>query len=367
VAGVLATIVALILYVTLTPFDFSFTSGNAVRHLIHAWPNRLGWAFARDAAINVGLFIPLGVAACVTYARYWRRGTAVAATLAHGAILSFGIEVLQYYEVARYSSLSDLVFNSMGTLIGAWLGLIYQRRIEGIARTAWKRGAPAGVLLAACWLTSQFYPFVPILRSGQFSRGWARLISAPISWVEVAGSAAGWFVFALALRAIWGKLPWAWFALCVLAVPARMVIWDRALTQSELAGAFLALALWLILSESYRPGVGWVLMVAAVVLRELAPFDFGGAEHSFSWIPFGASMAAEHASGVAVLGRKAFEYGSLVWMLQAGKFRPMVAGVLVAIGLFGMEMMQTRMPGRLPEITDALIALLMGLVLKLLA
>jgi hypothetical protein len=192
-------------------------------------------------------------------------------------------------------------------------------------------------------------------------------MSSPISWIEVVAGAAGWFVFALAVRAIWGKLPWAWLALCMLAFPVRLVIWDRGLTLSDVAGAVLGFALLGVLSDSFRPGVGWVLMIAAVVLRELAPFRFGGAEQSFSWIPFGASMAAEHASGVAVLARKAFEYGSLVWMLQAGKFRPMIAGVLVAIGVFGMEMMQTHMAGRYPEITDAVIALLMGLILRQLA
>jgi hypothetical protein len=54
-------------------------------------------------------------------------------------------------------------------------------------------------------------------------------------------------------------------------------------------------------------------------------------------------------------------------MLHAGKFRHMTAGVLVAIGLFGMEMMQTRMAGRYPEITDSVLALLMALILRLLA
>ena len=68
-----------------------------------------------------------------------------------------------------------------------------------------------------------------------------------------------------------------------------------------------------------------------------------------------------------MLARKAFEYGALVWLLHAGKFRHAIAGVLVAIGLFGMEMMQTRMAGRQPEITDAVVALLMALILRLLA
>ena len=368
-AGLLATIVALILYVTLTPFDFNLAGApdTALSHLLHSWPQRITWSFARDAVLNVALFLPLGVAGCVTYAHHWNRRTAVAFTVTHGFVLSLGIELLQYYEPQRYSTLSDLLFNTLGALGGAWLGLASRRRIDAIASAAERRGAPAGVLLAACWMASQLYPFVPIVRTARFSRGWTQLMTTPFSWVEIVAGAAGWFVFGLALRAIWGKLPWAWLALCMFAVPLRLVIWDRALNRSDLAAALVALALWCAIGDSMKPGAGWILMVAAIGLRELAPFDFSAPAQAFSWRPFAASMSAEHAAGVPVLARKAFEYGSLVWMLHAGKFRHMTAGVLVAIGLFGMEMMQTRMAGRYPEITDSVLALLMALILRLLA
>jgi VanZ family protein len=367
VAGLLATIVALILYVTLSPFDFSFggAPGSALTHLLHSWPHRTGWAFARDAVLNVALFLPLGVAGCVTYAHHWNRRTAVVFAVTHGFVLSLGIELLQHYEAVRDSTISDLLFNTLGALFGAWLGLVYQRRIDAVASAADRRGAPAGLLLAACWMTAQLYPFLPIVRRARLSLAWAHLTSAPISWLDVATGTAGWFVFALALRAVWGKLPWAWLALSMLVVPLRMVILDRTAGTGDVVSALIALALWCLLSDSVKPGTGWVLMVAAVVLRELAPFDFSAAAHAFSWWPFSASMSAEHA-GIPMLARKAFEYGALVWMLQAGKFRHLTAGVLVAIGLFGMEMMQTRMPGKHPEITDSVIALVMALILRLL-
>ena len=365
-AGLLATIVALILYVTLSPFDFHFAGapGSALQHLLHSWPRRTSWAFARDAVLNIALFLPLGVAACVTYARHWSRRTAVVLAVTHGFVLSLCIELLQHYEAARDSTISDLLFNTVGALCGAWLGLLYQRRIDAVASAASRRGAPAGILLAACWITAQLYPFLPIVRRDRLSLAWAHLASSPISWLDVATGAAGWFVFGLALRAVWGKLPWAWLALSMLAVPLRLVIFDRSAGRSDVAAAVIALGLWCVLSDSVKPGTGWVLMIAAVLLRELAPFDFTTPVHAFSWRPFGASMAAEHA-GVPVLARKAFEYGALVWMLHAGKFRHATAGVLVAIGLFGMEMMQTHMHGRYPEITDSVVALIMALILRL--
>src|SRR5205085_1885423 len=158
-----------------------------------------------------------------------------------------------------------------------------------------------------------------------------------------------WFVFGLALRAIWNKLPWAWLALAMLMVPLRLAVWDRTVTTNDLAAAALGLLLWCVIPDGMRLGAGWLLMFAAVTLREFAPFHFTAQGHPFSWHPFAATMAQENAPGLTVILRKGFEYGSLVWMMHAGKYRYRTAAVVVAIGLFVTELLQTRLPGRQPE------------------
>jgi VanZ family protein len=57
-----------------------------------------------------------------------------------------------------------------------------------------------------------------------------------------------------------------------------------------------------------------------------------------------------------VLLRKAFEYGTLVWLLRASGLRYWSAGVWVGGGLLLLEMAQRYMPNRQPEITDAVLA-----------
>jgi len=365
VAALLAIVVALILYVTLSPFEFHFAHRHVsvFVHLLHSWPARIDRSVIRDTILNIALFIPLGLTGYLTFARHWSRSTALTFAVAHGFLLSLCIEVLQYYDSTRFSSLADCAFNTLGAFCGALVAVVFQRRLEAVASAAERRGAGAGILLASLWMAAQLYPLLPQFKLAQLSANWGRFSATQISWVEVVAGAAGWFVFALALRTIWGKLPWAWLALCTLVVPLRLVIWDRVTNKSELAAAVLGLILWVALPDSMRAGAAWLMMPVAIAMHELAPFHLGPA-HAFSWKPFGATMAAENALGVAIILRKAFEYGAMVWLLHAGKMRYRTAGIVVAVALFAMEWVETRLPGREPEITDALLALLMALLLR---
>ncbi len=68
-----------------------------------------------DVVLNTGLFIPLG-AGLALLGKSWRQAMVV------GAMLSFAIEVAQYFAIAgRDASLSDLVTNTGGTALGALL------------------------------------------------------------------------------------------------------------------------------------------------------------------------------------------------------------------------------------------------------
>ena len=68
-----------------------------------------------------------------------------------------------------------------------------------------------------------------------------------------------------------------------------------------------------------------------------------------------------------ILLRKAFLYGSTVWLLARSGISHPVAGGALAVALFILEMVQRHLPGRTPEITDSLVALAMTAALWALA
>ncbi len=62
---------------------------------------------------------------------------------------------------------------------------------------------------------------------------------------------------------------------------------------------------------------------------------------------------------MVILLRKAFLYGSTVWLLVRSGIAYPVAGGALAVELFILETVQRYLPGRTPEITDSLIAVVM--------
>jgi VanZ family protein len=365
VAALLGLAVALILYGTLYPFHFDFarTHANPFLVLLHSWPKPDRTA-VRDAVLNIALFLPLGMTAFLAAVRRSGRAAGYAFALALGASLSALVEMLQVYDAHRYCSAADWLANTFGTFLGAALALTFQPRIEKLTAGAGRKGAPAALLLGACWLGAQLYPLIPLLRFAHLRGAWMAFVRTPISWLEVFAGAAAWFAFAFLLRTVWTRFATGWLALAMLAIPLRLLIADRAMTATDLLAAAAGLSLGVVTPDAARQGAAWVLLLTAIVAQELAPFHFGPF-HPFSWTLLGATMASAYTPAVTVLLRKVFEYGTVVWLLRASKIGYLAAGTAVAAALAAMEALQCFLPGRHPEITDPILALLMALVLRL--
>ena len=63
--------------------------------------------------------------------------------------------------------------------------------------------------------------------------------------------------------------------------------------------------------------------------------------------------------------RKCFWYGSAIWLLRAAGWRLVRAAVAVALLLGAIEVIQIHLPGRVAEITDPLLALILAVILGL--
>ena len=176
-------------------------------------------------------------------------------------------------------------------------------------------------------------------------------------------AAAEWFAFALLMRAVAGRLKAPWLLLIMLCLPLRLLIMERGLAPAELLGAALAILAWTFPAKTSRVRAGAGILAAAIVLRELAPFTFTAPARSMSWIPFAATLNSERLNATLVLLRKAFEYGTLLWLLRASGLRYWTAGASVAAGLMLLETAQLYLPNRQAEITDAVIAIILTCIL----
>lgn len=131
-------VVAAILWITLRPDAPPFPTGTNFRPLEHHGralqaflrepPNQdeILYYLVTDVLGNVLLFLPLGfVTAGALRGRPPVRRLAAAAGF--GALLSAGIEGLQLLVPGRATDVDDVIFNGLGTLVGASILLVGER------------------------------------------------------------------------------------------------------------------------------------------------------------------------------------------------------------------------------------------------
>jgi len=363
-----AIIVVVILYGSLYPFEFRQPDGGPgpLRHLLLTWAEKPGRG---DAIANVFLYLPLGFFGSLAAAAISRAlPRIIIVTLASG-LLSAAMELTQYYLPERVSAADDVYANLVGAALGAVaavLGAGSFRRVR-IGEFAADRVA---CLLLALWLGYRLYPYVPTIDLHKYWEALRPAILHPLPTVyDLFRYTAIWLTVASLVEAIVGlrrgRLLVPMLFAAVLA--GKIVIVGKILSAAEIAGAFVAVTVWLLLSAGFgarsRAALTALLFSAYVVTERLAPFQFASYRRAFSWVPFRSFLYGSLELNVMSFLEKAFLYGALIWLLGKSGLGARVSTILVAIVLFATSWAETGLPGRSAEITDALMALLVGAVI----
>jgi hypothetical protein len=177
--------------------------------------------------------------------------------------------------------------------------------------------------------------------------------------------AAGFFAAAWLITRAGIRLPRPWLFAMLLIIPAQIFIAGRQPKPAEMIGAAAGLALFAALERPSGPvrTEAWVFLLV-LILSGLAPFKFSSEAKGFDWIPFDTTLTGEWQSAAVTLTKKIFYYGAAVWLLKASGMRLWRSVSIVAAVLAVIEVIQTRLPGRFAEITDPLLAIMIGFVLS---
>jgi VanZ family protein len=348
-AIILAGVIAIILYGSLYSFDFTHGRGpvGPLQGLLSTWRSFSGWG---DVVVNVLLYMPFGF----FLVRALPAGSGPARLLLAGLAaltLCTGIEIAQCYDRGRVTSLPDVYANTAGAVAGAAAGVFsihYARRSVRFERH------PFSGLLLLCWLGNRLYPqaAVALYRPEELYRNFA-------NWLAVAVLLEAFFGIAVSRRA----LPW----MVAVTLALRIFVVERVFSPIELAGGVAAALVWiLVLSRvRIRAQVVAALFTVSLVAQALEPFTFNAVARPFGLIPFRSFLESSFENGVPVFFEKSFTYGGFVWLgIRAG----IPSAVMAAGGgglVLGLRVIQTYLPGRSAEITDAIMLLLLAAGLKL--
>ncbi len=371
---ILLIVIALIVYGSLYPWEFHSTqlAASPLWVLIHSWPTGIDRFLVRDIAVNLLIYMPVGVFGFLALRQNFRTSFAVTVTVLIALALSSAIEMTQLFDDARECTASDVVCNVGGTVFGVTLGYLYQNWLKGFVARAEKAKLlhPSGaILLFYTWFAFQAFPLFSVLVRTRLAEKFRDLFAmVSVSPLETFTYFVEWLVVAQLLERMLGaERTRRWIPLLLLVLPAKLLIAGRTFTWSELAGAGLAYICSYFLSGYPRRATLLAgLIVSLLILRGLAPYHWSSVANPFSWIPFSGFLAANWEFGMLTFLRKCFWYGSAIWLLRAPGLRLTRAAVAVALILGTIEVIQIHLPGRVAEITDPLLALILALTLGLL-
>jgi len=363
----------LLLYGGLYPLH-GWQWGNALGFLAERQPVHSGFD---DVFVNIVVFVPLGFATALALSLGRRVAVAVGLAVIYGALISFAIEALQAFLPMRYSSLTDLITNTAGTAIGAVLAALFRRRhlaAPGDTRLRYYRD-PLLRLAAvshAAWALVQVWPLNPMVEHGALALRLAAVTMPPSladPWSAGQAVVAGTSVLGLGLmwRALLPSSSDALLRICaalLMPVLARVLMGADGLSPEVFAGTLAGLALLWAVPRQPPPRLALIalaLLALCFVVSEVLP-GTRARFHTFNWIPFKAHLqnplvgtealldAAWMAVALATCVMAALTLWRWWWVW--GSTAIMVAAALI------LEHHQSLIPGRLPDVT---LAIIMGL------
>ena len=363
-------ITAVLVYLELYPFTFRvpIDDNGALRTLLESWAERPSRG---DFLANILAYIPLGF--CATRSLGFPRNLLgrVPLVILAGSALSVGFELSQYFIEGRVTSATDVCANALGVFLGSAAAVVWAKNADFVLRVG-VFSKPIPFLLLGAWTAYRTYPYVPTTDLHKFWEALKPVVLSPnLQPYDLGRHTTIWLtLFALIetilgrRRSLLGAVLFAGFL-----IGARISIVDKTLSMAEVAGAVVALSIWLgavLLPLRLRASLLALIFGGYILVERLQPFLFQRTPREFGWLPFRSFMSGSLELNLMAFLEKGFLYGSLLFLLCEAGWRLRNSAIFVALALFATSWAETYLPGRSAEITDAVMVLLVASVFALL-
>lgn len=371
--GLLVAYTALLVYGTWFPLSrWDWESGGLDQFLqMSLWQR----APLSDLIINSIIYVPLG--ALLANAMRKRPSATIGIAGIAGLGLSVFLELGQTYLPGRVTSLTDIILNTMGAVLGAaivtkvWrsaaMADFSQRLVSELRRPGSGR---LGVLAVFLWIASQWAPFIPTLDVSNLRNGLAPLTGFSSASPQVLLlRILAYTLMLTGLSAITLRLFKDRFATAKLlttgvfiVLAGKVFIVSRQLSVEALIGAGLTSIFILRLryfNSSTLRFTALACLIAFQLLDTLIPSTYDPLLRPMNWILFRGQMNS--ISGIVDLLGVIWLYAAYAYLLYPKRSRTLdgLALRLVAITTWALclEWGQSMSPGRYPDITDVVVGI----------
>lgn len=351
----------LIVYGHLYPFEFRSPQPGALVHMFSNWTLS---SSRGDMLGNMALFVPWGLGGMLLAVPRIGASRAALLTAVAGFLLSLSCQIAQLWTPTRDASLADVFWNLLGVAVGLALGVQARRRRQ--ANAVVRGDSLVVACLLGAWLLTYWLPLVPSIDFQLLKDHLkAALNTRAFSYGEFMPALAmalmsGYLLGRLAgFRASLAWLP-VWLA---LAACGKLFIQDARIDASAPLGFIAGTVMWWTLSlvsDQRRSVIVALTLIAAYTLHGLSPFVFLDVPSAFGWSPLAAMMKGSMLANAQALGDSLVIFTSFLYLVQVAGGRPAVASVGLAIWLLGIEVAQRFIPTHTADITQPVLALLLG-------
>jgi VanZ family protein len=362
---VLFIVAALIAYGSLYPFHFTVPQLHAAAWM-KLFSDSSSLTSRGDALGNLALFVPFGFAGVFALPGQSPPVRVVVLTFISLALAAV-LQVAQIYFPPRTPAVADIFWNMVGTGLGMLAGLSLRNHIR-LRWQAWEHTYTIPLSLIVLWIAAELLPLVPSLDLQSIKGSLKALLRLHMSPPDVLWHAAGVLVAGRALAAIFGA-PRALQLLAVLVavvIAGKVLIVTRVLNASTLIGLAIGYGVWRFMSKRMSGSDAGVLAVllAAYTLKALEPFELRPVPAAFSWIPFASMLQGAMLINAEVLVESVFVFAGLLGLIRMQGSPVGASSVVLALWVAALEAAQVYIVGRSPDITEPLLVLLVGQILR---
>lgn len=358
----------LIAYGSLYPFNFTVPEAHAA-----AWVRLFqDWSLITskgDMLGNVALFVPFGFAGVFAFPAQSHSPLRVMTLALISLALATVLQIAQIYFPPRTPAMADVFWNMAGAATGIVAGLSLGAHFRLRWRT-WDRAYALPLGLIVLWIAAELLPLVPSLDLQSIKDSLKALLRLRLSPPDILWHAAGVLLAGRALTAIVGTARASqWLGVLVAAVIAgKVLVVTRVLNASTLAGFAAGYGVWRLVSGWKQPWRGetvvLAVLLAAYTLKALEPFELRPVPAAFGWVPFAAMLQGSMLVNAEVLIESVFVFAGLLGLVRMQGSGVGASSVVLALWVGALEAVQMYIVGRSPDITEPLLVLLVGQILR---